>query len=162
MNRRHVFTAASAFGLSLYLAGPVFAADPAATVVANYLAAWNAHDAAKAAEYFSPEVSYFDASVGTPVKGKDAAKTGVIDNFINAAPDLKWEMKGEPVAAGDKVAFEWKFSGTNKGAWADGTAATNKPFAFDGASVFEVKDGLIVNQADYYDALGFYKQLGLM
>jgi len=162
MNRRHVFTAASAFGLSLYLAGPVFAADPAATVVANYLAAWNAHDAAKAASYFADDVSYFDVSVGTPVVGKDAAKKGVIDNFINAAPDLKWEMKGEPVVAGDKVAFEWEFSGTNKGAWGDGTAATDKPFAFDGASVFEIKDGLIVRQADYYDALGFYKQLGLM
>jgi steroid delta-isomerase-like uncharacterized protein len=162
MKRRHMFAAAGALGLSMLIAAPSFAADPAAAVVANYLAAWNTHDAAKAAEYFAPEVSYFDASVGTPVVGKDAAKAGVIDNFMNAAPDLKWEMKGEPVVSGDKVAFEWKFSGTNKGAWADGTAATNKPFAFDGASVFEVKDGLITHQADYYDALGFYKQLGLM
>jgi steroid delta-isomerase-like uncharacterized protein len=162
MKRRHMFTAASAFGLSVFLAAPIQAADPAATVVENYLAAWNAHDAAKAASYFADDVSYFDASVGKPVVGKDAAKTGVIDNFINAAPDLVWEMKGEPLVSGDRVAFEWKFSGINKGAWADGTAATNKPFAFDGASLFEIKDGLIVHQADYYDALGFYKQLGLM
>ena len=48
------------------------------------------------------------------------------------------------------------------GAWGDGTAATNKPFAFTGASVFTVKDGKITAQSDYYDALGFYKQLGLM
>jgi len=28
--------------------------------------------------------------------------------------------------------------------------------------VFSVKDGKIVTQNDYYDALGLYKQLGLM
>ena len=33
---------------------------------------------------------------------------------------------------------------------------------FTGASVFTVKDGKIATQSDYYDALGFYKQLGLM
>ena len=63
---------------------------------------------------------------------------------------------------GDHVAFEWEFSGTNTGPWGDGTAATGKPFAFTGASMFTVKDGKIAAQSDYYDALGFYKQLGLM
>ena len=31
-----------------------------------------------------------------------------------------------------------------------------------GASMFSVKDGKIATQSDYYDALGFFKQLGLM
>ena len=48
------------------------------------------------------------------------------------------------------------------GAWGDGTKPTGKHFAFSGASVFAVKDGKIATQSDYYDALGFYKQLGLM
>jgi ketosteroid isomerase-like protein len=47
-------------------------------------------------------------------------------------------------------------------AWAVGTAATGKKFSFTGASMFSVKDGKIATQSDYYDALGFYKQLGLM
>ena len=51
------------------------------------LAAWNAHDSAKAASYFADDVVYYDASVGAPVVGRDAAKTGVIDNFLNAVPD---------------------------------------------------------------------------
>ena len=29
-------------------------------------------------------------------------------------------------------------------------------------SLFRVEEGKIVRQSDYYDALGFYKQLGLM
>ncbi|RUU58267.1 ester cyclase, partial [Mesorhizobium sp. M2C.T.Ca.TU.002.02.1.1] len=73
-----------------------------------------------------------------------------------------WTMKGKPLVDGDRVSFEWEFSGTNTGAWGDGTAATGKKFSFTGASMFSIKDGKIATQSDYYDALGFYKQLGLM
>ena len=31
-----------------------------------------------------------------------------------------------------------------------------------GATVISVKDGKIATQSDYYDALGFFKQLGWM
>ncbi len=163
MYRRQLLVALGALGLSAVVhVPPGFAAEAAPDVVKAYVAAWNAHDAGKAASYFADDVSYYDASVGKPVTGKDAAKTGVIDNFLNAAPDAVWTMKGDPIAAGDKVSFEWEFSGTNSGAWADGTAATGKSFKFTGASVFTVKDGKIAAQNDYYDALGFYKQLGLL
>jgi len=163
MHRRQVLAVTGTLGLGALLSSPaVFAADSPSVVVAAYLAAWNAHDSAKAASYFADNVTYYDASVGKPVTGKEAAKTGVIDNFLNAVPDAVWTMKGDPVVAGDKVAFEWEFSGTNTGAWSDGTAATGKSFKFTGASILDIKDGKIVSQNDYYDALGFYKQLGLM
>lgn len=161
MNRRHFLTVASAATVLVAVA-PALADDTPETVVHAYLAAWNAHDSAKAASYFADDVVYYDASVGKPVKGREEAKTGVIDNFLKAVPDAVWKMKGEPVVQGDRVSFEWEFSGTNTGAWGDGTAATNKPFSFTGASMFSVKDGKIATQSDYYDALGFYKQLGLM
>ncbi len=160
MYRRQFLVAATA--AALLAATPSFAADVAQSVVEAYVAAWNAHDSAKAASYFADGVIYYDASVGTPIEGREAAKTGVIDNFLKAAPDAAWKMKGAPVVQDDRVSFEWEFSGTNTGAWADGTAATGKAFSFTGASMFTVKDGKIVSQSDYYDALGFYKQLGLM
>jgi steroid delta-isomerase-like uncharacterized protein len=144
------------------LAGSVSAlAQDALTVVEDYMSAWNAHDSAAAAAHFAENVSYYDASVGTPVTGREAAKTEVIDAFLNAAPDAVWSRVGDPVVDGDAVALEWTFGGTNTGAWADGTAATGKTFEFHGMSMFRVEGGLIVYQADYYDALGFYTQLGL-
>ncbi len=160
MHRRQFMTAAVAAAVSL-AASPGFAADSADAVVKAYLEAWNAHDSAKAAGFFADNVVYYDASIGKPAEGMAAAKA-VIDGFLTAVPDTKWAMKGAPVAQGDHVAFEWEFSGTNTGAWGDGTAATGKKFSIAGASIFEVKDGKIVKQSDYYDALGFYKQLGLM
>ena len=159
------FGAASRLGgvvlavLALAVALPAKAADALSTVE-GYVAAWNAHDAAAAAGYFADDVEYYDASVGTPQKGRDAARTNVVEAFLNAAPDAKWEMVGEPVVADGAVAFEWVFSGTNTGAWGDGTAATGKPFSFHGLSLFRLKDDKIAYQGDYYDALGFYKQLG--
>jgi steroid delta-isomerase-like uncharacterized protein len=163
MRRRQFFVAAAALGLSVTLPmSTALAADTAQAVVEAYLAAWNAHDSAKAADYFAEDVTYYDAAVGTPVKGKEAAKTGVIDNFLKAVPDAVWKIKGAPVVQDDRVSFEWEFSGTNTGEWADGTKATGKTFSFTGASMFTIKDGKIVTQSDYYDALGFYKQLGLM
>jgi steroid delta-isomerase-like uncharacterized protein len=162
MHRRHFFAVAGGVALAGVMLQPSLAADSADAVVKAYVEAWNAHDSAKAAGYFADKVVYYDASIGKPIEGKEAAKTGVIDNFLNAVPDAKWTMKGDPVVQGDRVAFEWEFSGTNSGAWADGTAATGKKFTIAGASVFEVKDGKIAIQSDYYDALGLYKQLGLM
>jgi steroid delta-isomerase-like uncharacterized protein len=154
-------TFAGAFALvgAAALALPAWAGEALATVDA-YVAAWNAHDAAGAAGYFTDEVEYYDASVGEPQRGRDAARTNVIEAFLNAAPDAKWERVGEPVESADAVAFEWVFSGTNTGAWGDGTAATGKPFSFHGLSLFRLEDGKIAYQGDYYDALGFFKQLG--
>ena len=140
---------------------PVRAAD-AIDVVHSYLAAWNAHDAALAASHFTDDVEYYDATVGAPQKGPEAARTNVIEAFLKAAPDAKWEMNGAPVVEGDSVAFEWTFAGTNTGDWSDGTKATGKAFKFQGLSLFRLRDGKIAYQGDYYDALGFYKQLGLM
>jgi steroid delta-isomerase-like uncharacterized protein len=161
MHRRQFVTAA-AFATAFLVSAPTIAADGADMIVKAYVEAWNAHDSAKAAGYFADRVVYYDASVGKPIEGKEDAKTGVIDNFLNAVPDAHWAMKGEPIVQGSRVAFEWEFSGTNTGKWGDGTAATGKKFAFAGASIFEVEDGKIARQSDYYDALGFFKQLGLM
>jgi steroid delta-isomerase-like uncharacterized protein len=163
MHRRNFLLAAGAAASTLAIAPRMaLAADSADAVVQAYLAAWNAHDSAKAAGFFADNVVYYDASVGKPIEGRDAAKTGVIDNFLTAVPDAVWTMKGAPVVQGDRVAFEWEFAGNSTGPWGDGTAATGKHFSFTGASVFSVKDGKIITQSDYYDALGFYKQLGLM
>jgi steroid delta-isomerase-like uncharacterized protein len=153
---------AAAFAGALALSAGAALAQDALATVQGYMAAWNAHDSAAAAAFLAEDAVYYDASVGSPVEGRDAAKAQVIDAFLTAAPDAAWVMDGAPVVSGDAVAFEWTFSGTNSGAWADGTAATGKAFSFHGATIIRVEDDKIKHQADYYDALGFYKQLGLM
>ncbi|TWC29614.1 steroid delta-isomerase-like uncharacterized protein/uncharacterized protein (TIGR02246 family) [Pseudomonas sp. SJZ079] len=148
------------FILLCTLAGLVQAADDAKAIVDGYMAAWNAHDADKAASFLAEDAVYFDATVGTPQNGKAAARDNVIKVFINAVPDLIWKMTSAPIVSPDGIAFQWVFSGTNSRAWGVDTPATGKPLSFEGVSFVRIKDGKIVYQGDYYDALGFNKQLG--
>jgi steroid delta-isomerase-like uncharacterized protein len=131
-------------------------------LIEAYLAAWNAHDPAAVAAFFDEGVEYYDASVGGSQKGRDNAMKNIVEAFFAAAPDSRWMQAGAPVEESAAIAFEWEFTGTNTGDWADGTKATGKTFAFRGVSLMRLAGGRILYQGDYYDALGFYKQLGLM
>ena len=141
-------------------AGLAQAASDSKAVIDGYMAAWNAHDADQAATFLADDAVYFDATVGTPQNGKAAARDNVIKVFVGAVPDLKWEMTSAPIVSADGIAFQWKFSGTNSGDWSAETKATGKPLSFEGVSFIRIKDGKIAYQGDYYDALGFNKQLG--
>lgn len=136
------------------------AAPPPAQVIADYMAAWNAHDAERAASFFAEDGVYLDASVGTPQTGRQAALDNVIRVFLNAVPDAVWEQRGEPIASADGIAFEWRFHGTNSGDWSAETKATGKPLDFSGVSFVRLRDGHIVYQGDYYDAATLNKQMG--
>jgi len=142
------------------LAGLAQAADDAKAIVEGYMAAWNAHDADQAGEFLAEDAEYLDVTVGTAQKGRAAARDNVIKVFVGAIPDLKWEMTGAPIVSADGIAFQWVFSGTNSGAWSAETPATGKPVKFEGVSFIRIRDGKISYQGDYYDALGFNKQLG--
>ncbi len=148
------------FILLCAMAGMAQAAEDAKTIVDGYMAAWNAHDVDKAASFMAEDAVYFDATVGTPQEGRAAARDNVIKVFITAVPNLTWKMTSEPIVSADGIAFQWEFAGTNSGAWSAETPATNKPLKFEGVSFIRVKNGKITYQGDYYDALGFNKQLG--
>ncbi|MFI5360839.1 MAG: ester cyclase [Elusimicrobiota bacterium] len=148
--------------LALALLIPALGSAQSMLLVDKYMAAWNAHDAAAAAEFYDDGVSYYDASTGTPVIGKLKAQTGIVQAFLTAVPDLAWTRDtDEPIVGTDAVSFTWTFSGTNTGLWSDGTKPTNKKFLIHGATLIHLKHGKIVAQGDYYDAHTFYKQLGL-
>jgi len=148
--------------LALVVLLPALASAQAVELVDRYMAAWNAHDAAAAAQFYDDGVQYYDASTGAPVIGKSKAQSDIVQAFLTAVPDLKWTRDADaPIVGADAVAFSWTFSGTNTGVWSDGTKATGKTFLIHGATLIRLKKGKIVSQGDYYDAHTFYKQLGL-
>ncbi len=137
-------------------------AQDAMTVVDDYLVAWNAQDVTAAANILAEDARYYDSALGATVKGRAEAKAQVIDSFMNAVPDIYWNLVGSPVVSGQHVTFEWVLGGTNTGAWGDGTPATGKTFRIFGMSAFTIEGDSVASQSDYYDALSFYKQLGIM
>jgi steroid delta-isomerase-like uncharacterized protein len=129
-------------------------------VVSAYVAAFNEHDAAKAAELLAPNATYLDITIGEPQVGRDPIVTSVIAPYLKAVPDLHWEMRGAPIVTGGRIAFEWRISGTNSGVWPEDVPASGHAFNLDGVSIMEVRDGLITSITDYYDGLSFQSQLG--
>jgi steroid delta-isomerase-like uncharacterized protein len=147
-------------------APPAATAAPAVdalAIVDGYLAGWNMHNAARAASYMTDDVTYYDASVGVPQVGRNSAQKNVIQAFLTAAPDCVWTRDSTaPVVGKDGIAFQWTFSGTHTGPFADGTKATGKKFSFKGVTLIRLRGDKIAYQGDYYDAYGFLKQLGLV
>jgi predicted ester cyclase len=135
--------------------------DPRAIVEA-YLRGWNAHDPDLAAESLAADVEYYDVTVGAPERGAKAARDHVIAFFMGAFPDLAWTMVGDPLVAGDGVAFRWVLTGTNTGIPVEGDAPTGARVEIDGLSLIRVRDGKIVYQGDFYDGLRLKRQLGLL
>lgn len=131
------------------------------SVVRDYMAGWNAHDAARAARYLDADVEYYDASVGEPQHGRAAARDNVITFFLEALPDLTWTMVDEPVVSDGSAAFRWVFSGRNTGRPFEGDAPTGASIELQGMSLVKVEQGKIVYQGDFYDALTLRRQLGL-
>lgn len=131
------------------------------SVVREYMAGWNAHDAELAAQSLHADVEYHDAAVGEPQRGLAAARDNVIAFFLGALPDLTWTMVGEPVVANGAMAFRWVFAGTNTGTPFEGDAPTGARVELRGMSFVEVANGKIVYQGDFYDALTLRRQLGL-
>ena len=141
------------------------AAATKATLAKNltaYMGAWNAHAPARAAAFFAKNGTFLDMTVGTPVTGRQNIKTQVIAYFINANPDCTWTRDTKQTLVGkNKISYVWTYTGTNTQPWDPKTPATNKSFKFSGQTFIQfTASGQILHEYDYYDALGFYKQIG--
>src|SRR5689334_5899890 len=108
------------------------------------MAGWNAHDAGLAARCLDEEVEYYDASVGEPQHGREAARDKVIAVFLEALPDLTWTMVDEPLVVNGSAAFRWVFAGTNTGKPFEGEAPTGARIELQGMSLVKIKEGKIV------------------
>jgi hypothetical protein len=159
--------------LCVMVAGLAATASPSAAagraiLVRNltaYMGQWNAHNPDKAATYLAKNATFLDMTVGTPVEGRENIKNDVIAYFINANPDCTWTRDVTQTLVGkNKISYVWTYKGTNTGQWinsVDNTAATGKAFQFSGQTFIQFTNkGKILHEYDYYDALGFNKQLG--
>jgi predicted ester cyclase len=78
-----------------------------------------------------------------------------------AFPDLHFDVR-EILAEGDRVVTRWHLTGTHSGIDYMGKKASGAKFAVDGVSIDTIKDGIVLDGFDAWDALGFREQLGLI
>ena len=106
-------------------------------------------------------------SLHEPRRGHEDIKA-FMTSFREAFPDLNFRGTADLIAESDHVVGRWQGGGTHTGpAFSDflmGSLPANsgRKMHFTGITVLRIKNGKIATQSDYYDSLGFYKQLGLM
>ena len=132
----------------------------AVAILHDYLAAWNAHDANRAGAFLDDDSQYFDAAFAGMQRGRQAIVDNAISVFLRGMPDLHWEIRGEPIASPDGVAYEWTLTGTNTGTWG-GVRPTSQKINLKGVSFVRIRNGKIVYQAVVYDSAALNRQLGL-
>lgn len=137
-------------------------ADAAASraLLNAYLQAWNEHDGDKVASFMAADALVFDSLLGNLSHGRAEARANVIDMYLRAVPDGKWELRGEPVLSGGGFSYEWTLTGVNLGNWASYLRGKGQKINFKGITIVRLKDGKIAYQANYFDTNALATQAG--
>lgn len=99
--------------------------------------------------------------------GREPVKKMLID-FVEAFPDLSFDVVGDLVAEGDYVVGRWEGGGTHTGpAFSDLPVGslppeTGKKIHFSGTTVYRVENGKIAEELGQEQALTVLQQLDLV
>jgi limonene-1,2-epoxide hydrolase len=145
---------------------PVFAAEPAPTtppdLARKQIEAGTARDWATLKTLYAPDVRYVDPN--GEFKGIDAA---IAEIEKSLKPFGKVTVKIHKIYDGKDFAIvEWTADAINDAeiALADGSTAppTGNEVSLNVVTIYDVKDGKITSERNYYDGLAMYGSLGLL
>ncbi|MBW4631248.1 MAG: nuclear transport factor 2 family protein [Iphinoe sp. HA4291-MV1] len=105
----------------------------------GYFQLWNNQAIDKAGDYYAKKVHYRDLSLGVSLKGIEAVKKFMKEQF-EGTPDLKFKTIDVVVQSPEKIAIQWLMTGTDQG----------KLSQTEGVSVMELRQGKIIKNTDYY------------
>ena len=129
-------------------------------MIEEYKLAWNSHDVNKLVSFFSDDGIYDNVPQGTVYRGTKEVTAYLSSMFIDM-PDLKLEFKSV-FWTDDWMGIEVIMSGTFAHSSMPGITATGKTFSVRGASIFQLRNGLISRKSYYMNMVAFLQQVGLM
>ena len=120
---------------------------------------WNSRDPARLRTYYSSSVSFHSPLVGhiDSLEGVEQFAAGLYRAF----PDANMTVT-QMITAGPDCFVHFKATGTNTGPLPNGSEATGRAMSFQGLAHVVVENGKVRQDWVYYDALGLFKQLGLV
>jgi steroid delta-isomerase-like uncharacterized protein len=121
-------------------------------VVHRWTELWNDRGADGVDEVFAPEFQdeQLAAHLGQPVSLELLKESLQALSKVMGNPQFE---EHEMVAEADQVLVRWTVRGIHEGTiW--GAPPTGKPFAIEGANVFRVRDGKIVERRSFLDPTG--------
>lgn len=128
-------------------------------LLAEYPAAWSAHDIEKIKSFFIDDCVYEDPTLGVKKKGKEGLLE-FIDEILTMQPDFRLEYQ-HYFATDTHGAAVWTISNTWNGHF-HGVDCTGKRVHFSGVTLFEFNNGKISRNTDYWDLIPLLVQLGVL
>ena len=132
--------------------------------VKKFADAINAHDLDAMISMWAQDAEVHDPRIPEGLKGKEAIKQN-LGSWLQAFPDLKFEVVEPVISEGNNVAFQAKLSGTHTGDLVRPEATippTNNKIQFNAMGFWRLNSqGLISEERRYYDATGLMGQLVL-
>jgi steroid delta-isomerase-like uncharacterized protein len=118
---------------------------------------WNRGDLPAVDEIISDDYAGKIPAQPDLVRGKAGFRQLAL-SYRTAMPDVQLQVR-DVIAEGDRVVAYWTASGTNTGRFG-GMPPSYRRVAVDGVSIFRLVDGVIVQEWEVFDTLGFMQQLG--
>ena len=136
-------------------------APPGRRIVEHFAAALSAHDIAAFAALFAEDYVNHQTSAAAPPPAPGVAPkqatVGFFAGRLKGLPDLAVAIEAM-VAADDKVAASFVYSGTHDGTYL-GVPPTGKKLRFTSCDIFRIRDGLIAEHWGMGDIAGVLAQL---
>lgn len=123
--------------------------------IEQLFAAWSSHDAQKVVAFYTDDIAYEDVPLGRTSHGKAELRKFVEDTFA-AFPDLQVAVVSSSICRGHGVS-EVVWTATDKG-----FLKTDKRFSIRMLSVFELHEGRVSRNKDFYDLATIMRQLGAL
>ena len=135
----------------------------AEAVVLELLNAMNSGDLDRVAAVAAEDIAFVDVAGGEEIAGRGQWRE-YSGRYVKAFPDLQLDV-ANIVSTEDTVTLELVLRGTHKGPLespAGSIPATGRPIDVRACIVARVRDGLITDAREYYDAVTLMLQLGIM
>lgn len=116
---------------------------------------WNEKDEAAIDRFIAENAAGNDPKFGV---GRESFRQQW-KQWIASFPDLNFEVN-EIIVEGDRVVSRWHLTGTHTGPEFQGIPTSSQKVSVDGVSIDTIKDGVVPDGFDAWDALGFRQQLG--
>ena len=124
-----------------------------------YADAWGRHDHEGVAAHFTADGTYEDTTLAQRMEGPAAIAGFVRDAELNFSSDFTFTLSSA-LGSDEGYVMEWVMAGTHD---RSGTLpATGKPYAIRGVSVGTFEGDRIKANRDYWNALAFMAEVGLL
>lgn len=124
----------------------------------DLVSAWNSHDPARLAAFYTPDATFEEVPLGSPLHGQ-AAIRAMLTGLFTAFPDFVMTA-GNRAEHSDCLAWEWIVTGTHRAEF-NGIPATNRPVKMRGVSWCCLRGGKVAENREYWDLATLLKQLGV-